>query len=162
VAALHRDRKGTTLIELMIICAIISVLSAMAIPSWLEYMPKLRAKTAVRAAVSALREARSLAITEKTRFGVYFDSNNKNFVLFADMVNAGAGTYDTGDSVVTRTDLGSNVALGSTTLPGSTVVFDMNGSASQSGTVTFTTSDSQLSYTVDILAATGRIKMTAG
>ena len=162
MAALHRDRKGTTLIELMIICAIISVLSAMAIPSWLEYMPKLRAKTAVRAAVSALREARSLAITEKTRFGVYFDSNNKNFVLFADMVNPGSGTYDTGDSVVTRTDLGSNVTLGGTTLPGSTVVFDMNGSASQSGTVTFTTSDSQLSYTVDILAATGRIKMTAG
>ena len=162
VTALHRDRRGTTLIELMIICAIISVLSALAIPSWLAYMPKLRAKTAVRAAVSTLREARSLAITEKKQFGVYFDSNNKNFLLFADLVNPGDGTYDTGDSLLTTTAFGSDVALGGSTLTGSTVVFDMNGAASQSGTVTFTTTDAQLRYVVDILAATGRIKMTAG
>jgi Tfp pilus assembly protein FimT len=148
--------------ELMIICVLISVLSALAIPSWMNYLPKMRAKSAVRAAVSGLREARALSIAEKKRFGVYFDSNNKNFVLFADIINPGGGTYDTGDSVVTRTDFGSNVVLGSTSLAGATVVFDMIGAASQSGTVVFTTSDAQLSYTIDVLAATGRIKMIAG
>ncbi len=159
---LNRDNRGTTLMELMIICVIISVLSAMAVPTWLDYMPKLRTKTAVRSAVSTLREARSQSISEKRRFGVYFDANGKNFVLFVDKVNPGNGTYDTGDSLVTRTEFGSNAVMESTTLTGSTVVFDMGGSASQSGTVTFTTSDAAIRYVVDVLAATGRIKMTAG
>ncbi len=162
MAALHKDRKGTTLMELMIICVIISVLSAMAIPSWMNYMPKIRAKAAVRAAISSLRQARSQAITEKKRFGVFFDATNKNFVLFADNANPGNGTYETGDSVITTTALGSNNVLESTTLTGSAVVFDMNGAASQSGTVTFSSYDAQLSYVIDILAATGRVKMTAG
>lgn len=162
VGWLHRNNRGTTLMELMIICVIISLLSAMAVPTWMEYMPKLRTKTAVRAAVSTLREARSQSISEKRRLGVYFDASGKNFIYFVDKVNPGGGTYDTGDSLVSRTEFGSNAIIESTTLAGSTVVFDMSGAASQSGTVTFTTSDAQLRYVVDILAATGRIKMTAG
>ncbi len=157
---LHRNVRGTTLIELVIVGVIISVVSAMAIPSWLDYMPKMRAKAAVRDAVSALREARSLAVTEKKLYGVFFDITNGQFILFEDRANPGLGTYETGDSLVTTTRLNSDIQLGYSTFANNAVVFDMNGAASTSGNVTFTASHSQQIYTVDVLAATGRVKMT--
>jgi len=157
----HKNCKGTSMIELMTICVLISLLSALAIPSWMNYLPKLRTQSAVRAVVATLRQARSQSICEKKCYGIFFDVSNKNFVLFLDKVNPGGGVHDTGDSTVTSTPFGQSVAFGSTTLTGSTVVFDMNGAASQSGTVTLTTSDGTRSYTIDILAATGRVKTTS-
>jgi Tfp pilus assembly protein FimT len=157
----HKNCKGTSMMELMTICVLISILSALAIPSWMKYLPKMRTQAALRSVVATLRQARSQSISEKKRYGVFFDASNKRFVLFLDTFNPGGGTYDSGDSTVISTAFGQSVAFGSTTLTGSTVVFDMNGAASQSGTVTITTSDASRSYTIDILAATGRIKSTS-
>ena len=56
-----RNKKGYTLIEMMVVVAIIGVLSAMAVPTYISYLPHLRLNSAVRDLISYARSARSQA-----------------------------------------------------------------------------------------------------
>ena len=158
----HRNQSGVTLMELMIIAVIIGVLSAMAVPRWLQYIPQLRTKAAVRDAVSTLREARSLAISQKTDFGVHFDVYDGNYTLFANTADPGEALFSEEDSVISRSPVGLEVQMNYTTFPENCVVFDPNGAASGSGTITVNSGDYQTMYTIEVLQATGRVKLHEG
>jgi Tfp pilus assembly protein FimT len=158
----HRNQSGVTLLELMVIAVMIGVLSAMAIPRWLEYIPQLRTKAAVRDAISTLREARSLAISQKTDYGVYFDVYDGNCTLFANTSDPTQATFSEEDSLISRKDIGLEVHMNYTTFPDNCVVFDPNGAASGSGTVTVNSANYQTMYTIEVLQATGRVKLHEG
>ena len=150
------------MVELTIIAVIVSLLAAMAIPRWLEYMPQLRTKTAVRDAISTLREARSLAISQKTDYGVYFDVFDGGYTLFANTAGPQEPSFSEDDSVVCRSNIGLDVHLNFTTFPDNCVVFEPNGAASESGTVTVNSGNYQTMYTIEISQATGRVKLHEG
>jgi Tfp pilus assembly protein FimT len=156
------NEDGVTLIELTIIAVVISVLAAMAVPSWLEYLPQLRTKAAVREAVSSLREARSLAIAQKVPYGVYFDVANGTCCLFANTVDPANPFYTDADSVVTDEKIGGGVHMGYTTFSNDCVVFDPNGAASGSGAIVMNSENYQSMYTISVLQATGRVKLHDG
>lgn len=162
MSRLHRNQSGVTLIELMIICVLIGVLAAMAVPRWLDYIPQLRTKAAVRSAVSALREARSLAISRKVDYGVYFDVYDNKFALFANTADPANQSFSEDDSVITRNDVGLDVHMNYTTFTDNCVVFDPNGSASSTGTVMLNSNHDQSMYTIEVLQATGRVKLHEG
>ena len=162
MSKLHLNQSGTTLIELTIIAVIIGVLSAMAVPRWLEYLPQLRTKAAARETVSTLREARSLAISQKVTYGVYFDVYDGNCTLFANTTDPAEATFSEGDSVITKNAVGLAVRMNYTTFPDNCVIFDPNGSASGSGTVNVNSENYQTMYTIEILQATGRVKLHEG
>ena len=159
---LHRNQSGVTLIELTIIGVIISVLAAMAVPRWLEYLPQLRTKTAVRDAISTLREARSLAISRKVDYGVYFDVYDINYTLFANTSDPNEPTFSEDDSVLTRDDIGLEVHMNYTTFMDNCGVFDPNGAASSTGTVMVNSGNYQTMFTIEVLQATGRVKLHDG
>lgn len=159
---LHRRQAGVTMIEMTVIAVLVSVLAALAVPRWLAYIPEMRTKAAVRDVVSTLRTARSLAISQKIPYGVFFDVDAGEYVLFCDTDSPGENKYGVSDSVINTKPVGVDVGMGYTTFTENAVVFEANGEASMSGTVLFSSPNYSRMYTVVVLAATGKVKMVDG
>ncbi len=159
---MHKRQSGVTLVEMTIIAVLASVLAAMAVPRWLEYIPQMRTKAAVRDVVSTLREARSLAISRKVPYGVRFDYDQGHYSLFQDSDNPGDEYFSESDSVITDSPVGTDVYMQYTTFNDNAVFFNPDGSASMSGTVMFESVNYQTQLTVEVWAATGRVRMVEG
>jgi prepilin-type N-terminal cleavage/methylation domain-containing protein len=158
------DQKGVTLLEVTIVTVAIGVISMLAIPQFGKVMERLKLKTAGRDVVSALRLARSAAVSQKDQFGVYFDYNSSQYILFQDLANPSSYTYDLGaDSVIVARDLPGNINFGYISFPNLAVVFKPDGSAASSGHVGVYSYGEYYGYlAVDVLASTGRVKLLRG
>ena len=75
------NKKGITLIELMVTVAIIGIVVGIAIPSFTSYLPRLRLNGAARDLISDLRLARSLAVGENKQYKVVFDVANESYTI---------------------------------------------------------------------------------
>jgi prepilin-type N-terminal cleavage/methylation domain-containing protein len=158
------NNKGFTMLEMMIVVVAIGIIAALMVPGFGKTMDRLKLKTAGRDVVSAIRLARSDAVSQKGQHGVYFDYNSGNYIIFRDVVNPSSFTYDLGqDSVVLIKELPKSVHLGYVSFPNSTIVFKTNGSASTSGQVYMSSYGQYEGYlTVDVLGSTGRVKLILG
>jgi prepilin-type N-terminal cleavage/methylation domain-containing protein len=78
----HRGRGGFTIIEVMIVVAIVGIFAAFAVPSWRQYQRNLQLRSAARAVANAFAMARSRAISTGNRHIVVFavDPGNPNDV----------------------------------------------------------------------------------
>jgi len=159
-----KNNKGITILEMMIIAVIIGITSTLAIPRFGQVMEKLRLKTAGRDIVSSLRLARSNAVSQRDQFGVYFDLNSNQYVLFKDLANPGSFTYDAGsDSDMVTKTLPARVNFGHDSFSNSVVIFRPTGSASGSGSIGLYSSGGYYgSLTIDVLSSTGRVKLISG
>jgi type II secretion system protein H len=155
-----RAERGFTLMEMVIVAVVIGVISAMAVPSFLSYMPKLRVKSAARDIVSQMRLARSRSVAERKPYGVYFDLVNNRYVVFADTDNPAGLTYTVADSLIKADTLRSDVSLMSCTYTNSCVIFNSTGAASTSGDLKVVTGDGSTLMSINALASTGRIRLT--
>ena len=160
-----KNNEGITILEMMIVVVIIGIGSALAGPRFGQVMDKLKLKTTGGDVVSALRLARSNAISQKFQFGVYFDINAKQYKFFKDLANPGSYSYDAGaDSDVVIGTLPGHVNFGSCSFSNFAVIFKPDGSASTSGSIELHNAEEGYSgsFTVDVLSSTGRVKLIAG
>ncbi len=153
------NKKGFTLIEVVIVAVTIAVISAIAIPRFGKVMTKLKIKAAGRDIISQLRLARSYAVSQKKPFGVYFDTDNNQFVLFKDKVSLGSQTYDHGDSVMKSFTLPGDINFSYTSFSNDVVIFRPNGSASSTGSVDLYSEKVYDYFMIDVLASTGRANL---
>jgi type II secretion system protein H len=80
-----RDVKGFSLVELMTVVAVVGLISAIAVPSYLSGMPKRRLTAATRELYGVMQQTRLLAVkdgqSKRLRFETNFyyrdDNNNK-------------------------------------------------------------------------------------
>jgi prepilin-type N-terminal cleavage/methylation domain-containing protein len=70
---LLRDKRGVTLLELMVVLAIIGVLMGIGIPSYYAMLPHLRVRGASRDVAEALQIARMKAVAMNTTYIVQFN-----------------------------------------------------------------------------------------
>ena len=85
--------RGFTLLELLVVLAIIALLTAMSMPAISGYLRGARLRGGAQQIASALRMARQLAITKRAVYTVDFDINNRRF--WVEWNNTSSGTVNT-------------------------------------------------------------------
>ncbi len=75
--------EGFTLIEMIIVLVILSVITALVAPRLIQSLSRMNVETTARRVASALRLARSLAVTEKITYLATFDINADMLTIFS-------------------------------------------------------------------------------
>jgi type IV fimbrial biogenesis protein FimT len=148
------SRTGFTLMEMMIVIAVIGILSAIAIPSFLSMLPGMRLNGAARMVAGDLMAARMKAVKLNQKTKIFFD-NDHQYRICNDA--DGNGTVDDGE--------GDNVSRNTQTeyhdvsLSGTDLMFYPRGTGpTPSVTITVTSSTAGLSKLVKV-HYTGRVKI---
>jgi prepilin-type N-terminal cleavage/methylation domain-containing protein len=173
-----RGARGFTLVEAMIVIAIIGIMSGFAAPSLLGSLPGMRASGAAREVLSDLRSARTLAIKAGCPVVVKFTASPGGYVVALDRdldhdVSAGDEVKktvvltDQYNGVEFNTNVGTvgtkPFALG--TGVANAVTFRTNGSASETGEVYLMPSqdvsgtDTKRNRRILIAGSTGNIRI---
>lgn len=145
-----RRQKGFSLVELMVVVAIIAVMALASTPNIVTGLPKYRVKNAARDLASKMRKARSIAVKKHRDVNVVFDTDNNRYsidgVWFPGPVQNLSGYY--GSSVAFgASSATTNATDGGGTLPddyvsftGNSVRFNAQGISNKMGYVYFTNS----------------------
>jgi type IV fimbrial biogenesis protein FimT len=143
---------GFTLMEMMVVLAVMAVVSAIAIPSFMSLLPAMRVNGAARQVMGDLMDARMEAVKQNHEFKVFF-LNNHEYKILDDNDNDG---IDDGGAEISRTidiqDNYSDVTLSDTGDP----IFSPKGTATALSAITVQNSSG--SKTVSISIA-GRVKV---
>ncbi len=154
--------RGVTLLELLIAVVIVGIASGMAVPRFQIAFERAKYKAGNKEVVSALRTARSMALSDKRQYGVYFDPTAMTVTMFQDVINPSLCTFETGDSIITQDTLPVGFHYLITDCTNDVIVFMPNGSAEFAGggnIYTYAYSpDVYYSRTHNVLASTGRVK----
>jgi prepilin-type N-terminal cleavage/methylation domain-containing protein len=78
-----KQQSGFTMIELMVVIALVVVLTAIAIPNYINWLPKYRLNSAVDKQFVYLQQARLRAIRDNANVVVNFNANG-NSTMFVD------------------------------------------------------------------------------
>ncbi|MEN8246364.1 MAG: GspH/FimT family pseudopilin, partial [Thermodesulfobacteriota bacterium] len=76
--------SGFTLMELMIVIAIIAIMAGVAIPNFLGWLPEKRLAAGAQDILQGLQKSRSKAIMTNRRVVVNFDAAANSFTAFVD------------------------------------------------------------------------------
>lgn len=104
------SRRGFSLIEVLVVVAIIAIMAGIGIPSYLNSLPHKRLMAASRALTGDLREVRARAIMEGTPYLVCFQADNRSYKIarVLDRVNAENCDNATYATVTQTIDLGDD------------------------------------------------------
>jgi type II secretion system protein H len=148
------EKNGFSLLELMIVIAIMGIVSAIAAPNFLNYMAERRLSGAARMVMSDLMSARQKAVSQNHEFKIFFNGDHVTYTVLDDANNN--GTADTGEATEARNIHNDyyDVTFSASANP----IFSPRGTASQGATVTLTSARTGASKCV-MAAFTGRVKI---
>jgi type II secretion system protein H len=87
------SKRGFSLVELMIVIAMIGIIAAIAAPSYQSYTRKTNFKSAVRELTSDLFQAKEMGISENRNFRISFTVDGSTYSIQRE--TSTAGTYET-------------------------------------------------------------------
>jgi prepilin-type N-terminal cleavage/methylation domain-containing protein len=144
------NKKGVTLIELIVVFVIIAIGAALAVPNMGSWIQSYRLRGATRAISSTLRVAQMRAVSNNLNYQVSFDVVARTYTL---QRNSGGVWVDEG----TEQTLPTGIRINDPAPSNNPLTFSPN-SSSNGGTVTLkNTKNSERRITV--LPTTGRISI---
>ena len=149
------NKKGVTLIELIVVLVIIAIAAALAVPNIAAWLPNYRLRTATRDIVSTMRTAQMKAVSTNLEHRVQFDAEAGSYIIQR-MTTAGPPPVDDGVAQV----LPSGIRFQEIDLDGAddnVAIFNPN-STSTSGHVTLR-NKRDTEKRIVLFAATGRIRV---
>lgn len=153
-------KAGFTLIELMVVIGILSIMSSIAIPNIISWLPDYRLRSATREIVSCLQDAKLRAVKENSRAVVIFDQMNESYTAFIDNVPAGGNwTLDATETIIRQGTMPAGVDIQSAPLTTSyTFGFNKRG-LSDAGANTVQLINNKSNYSRIIVNLPGRIRV---
>ncbi|MBN2516131.1 MAG: type II secretion system protein [Deltaproteobacteria bacterium] len=144
-------RKGFSLIEMLIVCAIIAVLSLITVPAFLRYTANANLKSAVREVSSDILRQKEQAISRNLEQKIVFNTGSESYTLQEEI--AGGGGWTNQQTKLLKS-FGSNIDITGTTFGANTITFQTRGTASM-GTLTLTNNrGSTATITINITGRT--------
>lgn len=142
-----RQNKGFSLIELIIVIAIIGIMAAIAAPNFTRYRDNANLREAARDLSSDIQLYKQRAIAENTNYEITFGGNNY--------------TITKGATTVANKTVGANNAsiVISSPYPGGKIELETRGTLKPSGTMKLkhNTRNSEATITTSL---TGRVRVT--
>ena len=74
-----KQAKGFTIIEVMIVIAVLGILATVAIPNYMDWLPKSRVNGAARELFTEMQLAKMKAISENNNYVITFDTANNSY-----------------------------------------------------------------------------------
>src|SRR4030042_4466515 len=131
----NMNKRGITLMELVIVMAIIAMGAVLMVPNIAGWLPNYRLRSATRDIVSTMRVAQIKAVTSNVDYRVSFNDGDKSYVIQR-QTTAGVDNFvDEGGTQA----LPSGITFDSITFPGNPwVTFKPNSTAEAGGSVVLT------------------------
>lgn len=129
-----RNATGFTLMELMMTVAVISILSAVAIPNIIGWLPKRHLQSSAVDVQVAINLSKMTAIKQNTDVVLIFNPVNNSYLAFIDNNFDGVidatdedGNQNAGERTIRSKRMSPGINLQSTTLPGNMLTFNSRG-----------------------------------
>lgn len=158
------SQNGFSLIEVLVLCGIIGIISAIAVPTITQMMKSYRLNSAANEMASVMQLARMTAIGQNSHSVVTFNTGTQTYSAFIDNGAGGGTLYDgiqNGTEPTIKTINIANTYSGevSFTTPsfGTTIIFYSQGNCNSGGTVSLQNSIGKVIQV--IISSSGSIKM---
>jgi type IV fimbrial biogenesis protein FimT len=138
----QKFNSGFTLMEVMIVIAIIGIMVGIAIPAMTTWLPEFRLRSAARDIISCIQEMKMAAITKNTNTVAVFNLTSDSYVSFVDNGEGGGVKHDDtqngSESYLKNIDMPAGVQLASSTFSSNSsgyfICFNSRGLLSQGST----------------------------
>ena len=119
------NNRGFTILELMVVIAIIAIMAALAVPNYLSWLPDRRLATGALDVLQGLQKSRSEAIKSNRNVIVTFNPGAESFRAFMDADASGA--QNGSEPTIINRSMPAGIDLVSTGFTANSVTFDSRG-----------------------------------